>query len=670
MDGTNVYALEVQGDFLNKQTFAKPAQALAELIWNSLDADATVVDVTEDSYSGFGSRIIISDNGLGFSHADAPNLFRHLGGSWKHFAGGVSRTRKRFLHGSEGKGRLKALSLGRVVDWEVCHQSELGYHEFTVSMLGNSLKEVHVSMPQLAKQKFPGVRCIISELSKPPEFLYSQKLHQELSSVFAIYLKNYPDVQITLPAGKLDMAIAIASNKVEKLPPIVVDGKSYPVELEIIGWRHPTDRTLYLCNAAGLPLMQSEIRLQMPGINFSAYLKSPYMSVLSHKGILELAEMTSEVADMIASAKDALKKFYIALQSAFAESIVGQWKQQDIYPFEQAPQNLLERIEREVFDIVAIKVRNMIPGFDSAPTLAKKLQLRMLRQAIEKYPDELQTILTDVLALSPRKEVEFARLLKENSITATIGGARVISERLAVLKHFEALMHADSQPVLAKEKKPVLEQIQHLLTDNTWMFGEKFVLSGENTLLVKVLQKHIKAGNNVFALREVSRQSNANDAIAECIVARSIVSQHDHDEEHLVVELKSPRFVFGPNEISNVLHHVQAIQNDEDFSGKNVRWTYWIVTNNLGSDLASPSLPTDRPTGLVFQSTDKSISIYVKNWTELVHVNQQRLTTFTRNLEANAHQDGSLEFLRERFARVLNAEKKGAEDAPTCSHEV
>lgn len=34
MAETQVYSIEVQGDFLTKQIHAKPAHALAELIWN------------------------------------------------------------------------------------------------------------------------------------------------------------------------------------------------------------------------------------------------------------------------------------------------------------------------------------------------------------------------------------------------------------------------------------------------------------------------------------------------------------------------------------------------------------------------------------------------------------------------------------------------------------
>jgi hypothetical protein len=67
------YAVEIQPDFLERQSKAQPIPAVAEMIWNGLDADATVVtvDLEDDKLGGLKS-IIITDNGQGISHADAP----------------------------------------------------------------------------------------------------------------------------------------------------------------------------------------------------------------------------------------------------------------------------------------------------------------------------------------------------------------------------------------------------------------------------------------------------------------------------------------------------------------------------------------------------------------------------------------------------------------------
>ena len=78
------YPIEVQPDFLQKITGAQPVHALAEFIWNSVDADATIVSVgLQENPMGALSKIIVTDNGTGIKHDDAPELFKNLGGSWK-----------------------------------------------------------------------------------------------------------------------------------------------------------------------------------------------------------------------------------------------------------------------------------------------------------------------------------------------------------------------------------------------------------------------------------------------------------------------------------------------------------------------------------------------------------------------------------------------------------
>ena len=79
-------SVAVQDDFVERQiTRAKPIQALAELIWNSLDSDATTIDVElkRNDLAGELSQIVIYDNGDGFSRSEARALFGNLGGSWK-----------------------------------------------------------------------------------------------------------------------------------------------------------------------------------------------------------------------------------------------------------------------------------------------------------------------------------------------------------------------------------------------------------------------------------------------------------------------------------------------------------------------------------------------------------------------------------------------------------
>jgi DNA topoisomerase VI subunit B len=86
-------------------------QAVTELIWNGLDADATRVDVQLE-YGELGmTRIVVRDNGFGIPFKQAPELFTRLGGSWKK-PGAHTEINNRTLHGYEGRGGSRPLPWG------------------------------------------------------------------------------------------------------------------------------------------------------------------------------------------------------------------------------------------------------------------------------------------------------------------------------------------------------------------------------------------------------------------------------------------------------------------------------------------------------------------------------------------------------------------------------
>jgi signal transduction histidine kinase len=86
------FSVEVQDDHLNRiSQVRKPVLAVAELIWNAVDADADHVSVfLEDDQLGDGiGAIQVVDDGHGIPHADAEGLFSRLGGSCR-----IAMTRK------------------------------------------------------------------------------------------------------------------------------------------------------------------------------------------------------------------------------------------------------------------------------------------------------------------------------------------------------------------------------------------------------------------------------------------------------------------------------------------------------------------------------------------------------------------------------------------------
>ena len=121
-----ILELKAQQDALQKiATTRDPVRALAEFVWNALDADATHVFVTLDRNALGGlDAITIRDDGIGISRERALADFENLGASWK-------RTRQRthlnrVLHGKEGQGRLRFFSLAQSGRWISVFQNGSG----------------------------------------------------------------------------------------------------------------------------------------------------------------------------------------------------------------------------------------------------------------------------------------------------------------------------------------------------------------------------------------------------------------------------------------------------------------------------------------------------------------------------------------------------------------
>lgn len=184
------YRVQVEKDHIRKLASATPIQAVAELIWNSLDADATRVDLEMDSDHLALRSITIRDNGHGIPPAHVETLFGKLGGSWKAH-GARSKTKGRMLHGKEGKGRFKALALGRVADWRVRFRDGDKLLSYNITIIRDDLVDVRVTEPSEVETALgTGVEVRVTELDRSFRSLEPQNAVQPLSEIFALYLTD------------------------------------------------------------------------------------------------------------------------------------------------------------------------------------------------------------------------------------------------------------------------------------------------------------------------------------------------------------------------------------------------------------------------------------------------------------------------------------------------
>lgn len=638
------YTVEVQPDFLERQAKAKPVQAIAELVWNGLDADAARVDV-ELEYGELGmTKIVVRDNGLGIPYDEAPKLFTRLGGSWKK-PGGHTKTKNRMLHGYEGRGRFKVFTLGRVADWRVTYKTEGGeLRRYGIAMLEDNIREVRVTDEEIAASGPTGVEITVTELHREYRSLDPDNAVQELAEIFALYLKDYRDASVYFEGRQVDPAAAIADTRTLNLTDIDDDGDKYPVELEIVEWRSVTTRGLYLCTEQGFPLSKVTTRFHVGEFHFSAYLKSPFITKLHGEAQLDLAEMNPLLNGAVEEAQQTIKLHFRDRAAERARTVVEEWKAENVYPYEGEAKSPLEDAERKVFDILAVTASDYMPDFQSAPAMKKAFDLRMLRTAIEKSPAELQIIMNEVLGLPKRKQEELAGLLQEASLSSIISAAKIVADRLKFLAGLEQILFDSDMKARLKERS----QLHKIIEDNTWLFGEEYNLSVSDRGLTAVLQKHRKIlGDDIVIDRPVKHISQER-GIVDLMFSRALRRHRAEELEHLVVELKRPSVKIGDEEITQVEKYAITVANDERFRTVNgVRWTFWALSDDV--DQYASYRMDER--GVI--SSKNNITVGIKTWGQMIDENKARLQFFQEKLEHQVDDGAALKHLQEKYQKFL-----------------
>ena len=183
--------------------------------------------------------------------------------------------------------------------------------QYRVSVIKDALKRVTLGDEALAPPgSHPGVTVKVSELDHLFRSLRSDGVLEELAQVFALYLRQYPEVAIYFDREPIDPASVVADEAHYPLPTIDADGESFEVSIEIVEWKMQTERRLFFCNAAGFPLDSGSPGIQAPGFSFTGYLKSNYFAKLSAENRIELAELDPPTVVAMAAAKEVMRDHF------------------------------------------------------------------------------------------------------------------------------------------------------------------------------------------------------------------------------------------------------------------------------------------------------------------------------------------------------------------------
>ena len=559
------------------------SQAIIELIWNGLDANAICIDVNIQTNDFGGLKLIeVVDNGDGIDFNNLDNNFNRFNESLKNEIG---------QHGSHGRGRLAFHKLSSKATWFTKHNAE----NASIAIESSNIKNYRGSLLDDGEQNSNLISlnsgtcvCLENFINDLPEI---EKFLDILAVEFGWYLALNENVSIYLNNKEYKVEIPnhdFIESEVE------IEGTKF--KLNFLRWHNkPTSEQsyYYLLNSQG-----KTVHKQLSSFNkkslfwLSAFAKSGWADtfVAGEPDLFTDIECTIESKTYKKLLKVINKEsqfIYDAYLRSFVDCQLDKYTEEGAFP----------SYEGENADYAEWKLKNTIslvkqiyladPGlFNTLNKKQRKIVIRLLdKLTVSDHNNSLFNVLESVLDLEPQKMKQLSEQINRSRLEHIISTIDVLHRR-------ENTIH-QLKEVMRNHYKDILEtpDLQLIIENNTWLFGSQYeTLGAEEDDFVSItrnLRERIKGINEVS--EEDVEELESIEGIrrqVDLFLARRI-PKTDYDGSKyfhcVVVEIKRPGVALNYNHMAQLERYADILAKTPDFSGENTRIDLILVGRKLSN---------------------------------------------------------------------------------------
>lgn len=644
----SVLTLKAKHDHLAKVAASRdPVKALAEFVWNALDADAKRVSV-EFEKNGLGGLegIVIRDSGTGISQGRAEHDFESLGESWK-LKSHRTPILARAIHGKEGQGRLKFFSLANKAVWNSTYEERGALLSLTIKIDAGSLQTSDVSDPIPAPSgATAGTVVELAPLKDTFDWLPSEGARAEFDAIFAPYVMQYPGTEIFYnghlvdPNAVIDRAYDFPARSVICPTRTIKD-----MGLKVVEWKQKagSSRKIYFGGESGVVLGSQSANITAPGFDFSVYAYSPFFQEIANANLLELDGLNDEdFAAALEYIRDKVGDYFRERQAEKSAGLIQELKDAGIYPYVEDPKTEVERRERQVFDITTHAVVSYSKDFRRADNPLKKITLGLLREAVQHNPESVSRILRAVFNLPKTRQDDFSALLDRTELGHIISASSLIADRVVTLKVLSEIVFDPTHRKIVKERG----ELDVLMRDNTWVFGENFHITMPEAGLTKIMHRVSTELSLEQAKGKKLRKPDGKIGRIDSFMGRVVPNPDRQHREFLLVELKRPSLVVGRKELDQLEDYVNALIAQPDFVHTSTFWNFYLVSGEYDPIVKERITQKERPVGLFLDKPNHRV--WVKSWAELIRNCESRLHFVQEKLQIQV----SAEEIEQRIAQL------------------
>ena len=334
----NFFALETDKQFIiSNYSNKEPYKAIAELVWNSLDAWANNISIDFNLSWTILESISISDNGMGINFENIESEFGRLGLSNKKLK--EKNDDGRFFHWKKWEGRLYSLAIWNSIIWESNYKDDQNiYKSFSIILdWTNSQTWFKKTEPSISTNNTTWVRIYITQITE--HFIKNvwdanNELFDKLQLEFAHYLLTYKthNINIIINGRKIDPAHWLLWSKKTSFKNYDEDQKKeYLTSMDIYHWNNKWIHNRYICWKGWTILYQDgETWFQQKDFWHSIHLSWDYFDELESKNQLLLQLNSKFIKEIFTSAKWALSNYYIDYKKEISWNTIQKLKEEII----------------------------------------------------------------------------------------------------------------------------------------------------------------------------------------------------------------------------------------------------------------------------------------------------------------------------------------------------
>ena len=634
-------------DYLQKAMRVSPTEALAELIWNALDADATQVNVSikRDRIDKVES-IKIQDDGHGISYDTIHDTFGNLGNSIK-----IRKDKTpagRGYHGRYGSGRYKALSLGSHVTWKSVYiDSVKGKREFVIKCNRFKATSFDVSDDLKITEQPTGVLVTIEGIQERAATINTDRLVSDLIKKFAAYIFAYQNIKIIVDDKQLNPSHFIDDERKYEIS-VRDDIKAL---VRLIKWKEGDNSRLYICSENGISFLDMPLGVSHGDLPLSVYLQSNYFEELQEQNILELINTLEEFQKLQKRVREIVRDYYREWLAKSAADAVLKLKKEGVYPYEGKPKDIIETAERQVFDICAVKIHEMHPELPKAAKDQQKLMLRLLKEALVQKPNELKRILREVLELPENDLKDFVDILNKTSLSAIINTTKMVSDRLSFLNGLEQIIYDKQYSKHLKERS----QLHKILLEELWIFGEQYTYGCSDMRLYNVLKEYVKhLGREELAKDLKPEEIKDLSDIPDICLWSQYGGRNPGEIENLVIELKRPSVTINLSELNQISEYAYAVSKNPRFPKEKTQWKFILIGSAIREQANFALKKHKGLPGCYICHDDDSLTVWVKDWGQIINEATARHKYLEENLKlaVKGNSEG-FSYLQDKYSEYL-----------------